>query len=328
MTQPIEFAAEQRWLVVAPHPDDEILGTGGLLQCAVGARAAVAVALLTDGNNNPWPQRFLEKRIRLDHEARERWGRRRRAEAESALAALGIDPADALLPLGWPDGEIDRAFASDPAKLVGELSDSVDAFAPTHLVLPSADDTHPDHSASAAIGMLAARRLRKMPKVLAYRVHGPGKEAPIELALTAAQVERKSRALESHVTQLALSRRRFTARAKAPERYFADPFAGTAGRLRVERDAKAARIEIDAAEPKSIKPGKHALRVVYVDASGALHSRSIGIGEHTGLARYDREKGTLSATLAGAKDARELFAKIEPKSRGIWIYDSEGWCRA
>ena len=328
MSQPIEFAAGQRWLVVAPHPDDEVLGTGGLLQCAVGARAAVAVALLTDGGNNPWPQRYLERRIRLDGEAHERWGRRRRAEAESALAALGLDPADSLIPLGWPDGAIDRAFAAEPARLVAELGDVLDAFAPTHVVLPGADDTHPDHSAAAAIGTLAARRMRKAPRVLAYRVHGSGPEGPIDLALSAAQVERKSQALEAHATQLALSRRRFSARVKAPERYFPDAFAGTAGRLRVEREANAARIEIDAVEPKSIKPGKHALRVVYADANGALHSQSIGIGEHAGLARFDRGAGTLSASLAGARDAREVFAKIEPKSRGIWIYDSEGWCRA
>jgi LmbE family N-acetylglucosaminyl deacetylase len=328
MSQAIEFGVGQRWLVVAPHPDDEVLGTGGLLQCAVGAGAAIAVALLTDGGNNPWPQRWIERRLKLDHEARERWGQRRRAEAEAALGALGFDAADVLIPLGWPDGEIDRAFAADPAKLVAELGDMIEAFGPTHLVLPGADDTHPDHSAAAAIGTLAARRLGKAPRVFAYRVHGQGVEAPLELALSKAQVERKTRALEAHATQLALSRRRFTARARAPERYFSDPFAGTAGRLRVEREGKAARIELAARDPKKVKPGRHALRIVYADADGALHSQSIGIGEHPGLARFDRAAGTLTATLAGARDAREVFAKIEPKSRGIWIYDSEGWCRA
>ena len=44
--------------VLAPHPDDESLGTGGLIQQALAAGAEVRVIFVTDGDNNPWPQRF------------------------------------------------------------------------------------------------------------------------------------------------------------------------------------------------------------------------------------------------------------------------------
>ncbi|MDN5925258.1 MAG: PIG-L family deacetylase, partial [Xanthomonadales bacterium] len=40
-------------MVIAPHPDDESLATGGLLQQALAGTAAVKVVLVTDGDNNP-----------------------------------------------------------------------------------------------------------------------------------------------------------------------------------------------------------------------------------------------------------------------------------
>ena len=51
-----------RILILAPHPDDESLGTGGLIQQALAAGAALRVLFITDGDNNPWPQRFIERR--------------------------------------------------------------------------------------------------------------------------------------------------------------------------------------------------------------------------------------------------------------------------
>ena len=50
----------RRLLVVAPHPDDEVLGSGGLLHLAVRAGRAVRVLLATDGQashpgSSRWP---------------------------------------------------------------------------------------------------------------------------------------------------------------------------------------------------------------------------------------------------------------------------------
>jgi LmbE family N-acetylglucosaminyl deacetylase len=53
-----------RLLIFAPHPDDESLACGILLQHAVNAEAAVLVIYLTDGENNPWPQRQTEVKRR------------------------------------------------------------------------------------------------------------------------------------------------------------------------------------------------------------------------------------------------------------------------
>ena len=89
-------------MMIAPHPDDESLDAGVLLQRAVAARSAVRIVYATDGDDNPWPQRLLEKRWRLNDADRARWGKRRRKEAIAALSMLGLSGAHARF-LGLPD---------------------------------------------------------------------------------------------------------------------------------------------------------------------------------------------------------------------------------
>ena len=94
MTRQLTFRGSDRLLVFAPHPDDETLATGELIQVARAAGAAVRVVFATDGDNNPWPQRWCERRWHIGPAERERWGRRRRGEAEAALARLGVATRD------------------------------------------------------------------------------------------------------------------------------------------------------------------------------------------------------------------------------------------
>src|SRR5215471_9298548 len=53
------FTSRSRVMLIAAHPDDESLACSVLLQRAVRAAAAIRVVYLTDGENNPWPQRVL-----------------------------------------------------------------------------------------------------------------------------------------------------------------------------------------------------------------------------------------------------------------------------
>ena len=79
------FSAQTRLLVVAPHPDDETIATGLLIQQVRAAGGEVRILLLTEGDNNPWPQRWLERRVRIRVADRQRWGDRRHAEMLQAL---------------------------------------------------------------------------------------------------------------------------------------------------------------------------------------------------------------------------------------------------
>lgn len=45
---------KDRVLVMAPHPDDEVLGCGGIIQRAVKMGLPVHVLFLTYGDANPW----------------------------------------------------------------------------------------------------------------------------------------------------------------------------------------------------------------------------------------------------------------------------------
>ena len=85
---PISIATTDRILVIAPHPDDESIGAGGLLLRAKQAGAQVRVIFCTSGDNNPWPQRAIEKCVFISASARLRWAARRRDEARAALRFL------------------------------------------------------------------------------------------------------------------------------------------------------------------------------------------------------------------------------------------------
>ncbi len=207
MSEPIELRADDRVLVVAPHPDDESLAAGGLLQHAAAAGAAVRVLYFTDGENNPWAQRAVERRWRIGPADRERFGALRRGEARSALEVLGIPGASAKF-LGVPDQGATSALLDRGERACIALAGVLDEFRPTLLAAPSRLDLHPDHSAVAVLLRLALSREGAPPgprEDLAYLVHHPGRRIPTDgpgVSLTPEQVRRKRQAILRHRTQL------------------------------------------------------------------------------------------------------------------------------
>lgn len=112
-------------LVVAPHPDDEVLGAGGLLR-----RLGGTVVAVTDGDASH-PGSTVHSPAEL--------AELRRAETEAALVALGR-PRTPVVRLGHPDGGVEEH------RLTGQL---------TELLRPGRwcvatwrGDGHPDHEAT------------------------------------------------------------------------------------------------------------------------------------------------------------------------------------
>ncbi len=216
------FDSGSRLLLFAPHPDDESLGAGILLQHAVQAGAAISVVYLTDGENNPWPQRCLSRRWRLNATDRQRWAKLRRREAFAALQVLGVSPQTARF-LGWPDQGIARLFHSQPETIVAQLRYLIQEWSPTHLVGSDVADRHCDHSALGEILASLFSNSGSGPADIlrwSYLVHGGDanfQEEALVVPQTAPQAEVKRRAIECHQTQLMLSRRRFLAYAARPE---------------------------------------------------------------------------------------------------------------
>lgn len=220
MTRELKLSPQDRVLVLAPHPDDETLAAGDLIQAALAAGAALRVVFATDGDNNPWPQRWLERRWRIGPRARARWGARRRGEASAALAALGVrDVERAARFLGWPDQGLTALLMRDDAA-VDVLADEIGRFAPTHLVMPTLADRHPDHSALRVLADLAALRAGSPAQRLGYLVHGEKpQDAGRLLTVAARDASAKQRAMEHHASQLALSRKRLLGLAVLPNRF-------------------------------------------------------------------------------------------------------------
>lgn len=212
-------------MVIAPHPDDETLATGGLVQQAIRAGAAVRVIFMTDGDDNPWPQRFLERRWRIGPAERQRWGSLRRAEAQAALRRLGADESCAQF-LGFPDQGLTRMLMKRDDRAIAALAAAFEPWRPTLLALPSSSDRHPDHSAAWVHAQIALDRAgcADAIRVLEYLVHYRERTLPpvsAQVALTPIERAAKHDAILCHATQVALSRGRFLGYARETEDFFA-----------------------------------------------------------------------------------------------------------
>ncbi len=218
-----DLASHERVMVIAPHPDDESIATGGVLLRAASARAPVRVLYLTDGENNPWAQRATEGRWSIAADDRRRWGARRRREALEALNCLGI-PSEFVRFLGFPDQRLTDLLATAAGEAVVRLAEELRAWRPTALFVPSLLDRHPDHSAAAVMTQLALAELEREahPGVLTYTVHGParldGRIVRLQ-ALSRSEHEAKERAILCHASQLRLRRHFLTSFARGPEQF-------------------------------------------------------------------------------------------------------------
>jgi LmbE family N-acetylglucosaminyl deacetylase len=208
MTVSLRISPADRLLVFAPHPDDETLAAGELIQAALAAGAAVRVVFATDGENNPWPQRWLERRWHIGAAERARWAERRRSEGIAALGVLGMASSESVRFLGWPDQGVTEVLMCD-ADAVGALVDEIYGFGPSHVVMPVLGDRHPDHSALRVMIELALLRAGSDCVRLGYAVHGQEQAARgLFVQRDAVHQQRKCEALAEHVSQTALSGRR------------------------------------------------------------------------------------------------------------------------
>jgi len=225
----MEFpTASDRILFFSPHPDDDVLAAGGLLQQIILKKISVRIVYLTDGDNNPWPQRFIERRLRVNENDRKRWGLIRRCEALAALSVLGIDSEHAVF-LGLPDQGLTSLLLQQNEVLVKKIVQEITTWNPTVIIAPASFDLHPDHSAFAVMLKLALQSLSsegKPPiKVLHFSIHmdQPHPGSKLSIPLTSQQIAVKKAALMQHDSQMQLSSKRFLSYVKEQESFYLAP---------------------------------------------------------------------------------------------------------
>jgi ABC-type glycerol-3-phosphate transport system permease component/LmbE family N-acetylglucosaminyl deacetylase len=195
-------------VVFAPHPDDETIGAGGVIQQALERGQSVAVVYFTSGDAYAQAIGAIEDKTLDKLRPRDflRLGAIRQREAEHAVAALGLPARDAIF-LGYPDGALDKVAADRGSKPVrspfttqtatfgaavrdfhssvtgkgapytraGALGDVEQLFRrlrPREVYVTMKADTHPDHAAAYDLVASAALATHYDGRLLTFIVHG------------------------------------------------------------------------------------------------------------------------------------------------------------
>ena len=331
-------------MLIAPHPDDEALACSVILRKAVRAGAAIHVVYVTDGDNNPWPQRVLERRWRLSPSDRKRWGKLRRSEALAALCVLGIHPSDVQF-LALPDQGLTDLLLRDCNSALARLTQVIDDWSPTDILVPSLSDIHPDHNAVAVMmRLILADFLAGEVSQWNYLVHGHSPaffDNAVELSSSESEIAKKREAIRCHQTQIKLSRRRFLRYATRPERF-----------LRVESESAVwcdgavhsvsrthDNLNVDfrfTVDPFRMQRSKffvlgrdslgrrRACQVRLPGCSADVAMLDCATNHSIGIARYRGHPfaGEFALPLHLFSPIHDLFIKVDRRS---WFFDEAGW---
>ncbi len=131
-------------LLIAAHPDDEVIGCGIWMARRAGRR--VIVVHTTDGS-----PRDLHDAREAGLATREEYTRTRREELYAALALVGVSRASCL-ELGY----IDKESYLHLAELSAHIARLIEQLRPALVLSPAYEGGHPDHD-GAAFAAAAAR---------------------------------------------------------------------------------------------------------------------------------------------------------------------------
>jgi LmbE family N-acetylglucosaminyl deacetylase len=186
-------------LVVAPHPDDEILCCAGVIQRVAHAGGTVSIVWITSGDGSELDLLLIEHRLWPSATKLRELALRRMQEARAASAGLGVAPPGQLF-LGYPDrglaallaehhdtpysspftgaAQVPYAAALFPghpytgAQLERDFEAVLDQVRPNLILAPSPRDAHPDHRAAGLLAGTVGARRGLAPALRYWIVHG------------------------------------------------------------------------------------------------------------------------------------------------------------
>ena len=147
-------------LVIAPHPDDETLGCGGLIARAVRDGLRVHTVFVTDGGaSHPGSPSWSRARLAAQ----------RQAEAAEALRRLGAGGEPRSF-LGLADAAMPERGSAAHAAAVAAIEAVLKELEPGLVLLPWRRDPHCDHRAAWRLAMEAIAAWGRAPEVLEYAI--------------------------------------------------------------------------------------------------------------------------------------------------------------
>ncbi len=187
-------SSHQRVCVFAPHPDDEVLGCGGMLQQLASNGNPIVLVHVTNGTqSHPNSQIYPPQTLDLI----------RPQESLAALNVLGISNQVTIISLDLPDGDVFAQQAQFNEKLTSIIQpDDI-------LVAPFIHDGHPDHEATGQVVAAFAKQYHlDCYQVLIWAWHWAKPadsripwHSAIRLDLTAEQRQRKTQAIACFASQ-------------------------------------------------------------------------------------------------------------------------------
>jgi LmbE family N-acetylglucosaminyl deacetylase len=340
----IAFSVIDRVLFFAPHPDDEALGAAGLLQRAARAGARIQLVFATNGDDNVWAQRYVEKRWYITESDRFRWGELRKREIRAAVGAMNLDRQAHLRFLNLRDQKITSLLRTMPARLSAILREEIDRFKPTLIIAPSIYDAHPDHSAlSVAIALALERSDHPSTRCYHYIIHRPRRmpKLPVRgLGLTDEELHRKRSAIDCHRSQLHLFPERFDRFAQPTEIYHeSDPADAVATEYGFElrHTSLTLRVELDSPE---LLTRAHEILLVFspYDADPIAWRIDLSFGCKP-LVIEEAGTGAFLGQIDGGKKSSHLQMSLPtmllPESQAVYLkivgrtvfFDRFGWFR-
>ncbi len=195
-------------LVFAPHPDDEVIGTGGVVQQALEQGERVRIVFVTNGDGYPRAASVLTKKpiSILGGADYIELATTRQHEAITAAEVLGIG-SSSLVFLGYPDSALEAVYSNQtdaptrspwtgrsatygtlatdyhtrvhrrpaPYTRAGALADIeevVSESAPARIYVTDQADQHPDHRTTFNLVRDAIAGSGATAQLFTYEVHG------------------------------------------------------------------------------------------------------------------------------------------------------------
>jgi LmbE family N-acetylglucosaminyl deacetylase len=346
----LAFDYATRMMVICPHPDDETLAAGGILQQVCQGGGATCVVFVTSGDNNPWPQRVIERRWRITAADRIRFGQMRKGEALAAIGILGLEPMAGIF-LEYPDqGLTELLVRARCEDVVEKLAERLSQWKPTHVIYPSGNDIHPDHSAVYVLMKLAMRMVRNCrPMCLEYVVHsrrrGRNDCEKVVQELSSRQRDTKLAAINCHKSQLIFRFRSIKAKVRLYEEFFCESRPAHNAVNHPVRDCVVEGVFLKLAMGMHACIGAFGVPTVYLACARNCRIETVvavelksstGRGEYAvpvinvatgkavadGIYRRNRQQAQLKLPIATIGNAEQLFVKLE---RQFGFFDEAGW---